>query len=503
MAISLSRFDTFGDVAAEDDAVLDYFLSTNAVQRVEKGEAFLVLGRKGTGKTAIVRYLTEDERNPLAKALNLRGYPWNVHANRIDHGASDIEAYVSSWRYLIAVELASLVVTDSKGSASKHAKPLTQFLSDNYGGTDPDLSDILRPNSLKLEKFSLEPAVMGNKLGSVTLNRSENDHQFGVELNALSNSIFSAVEATAVDAKLGALSLHFDELDQGLSEINEARSKMLIGLILAARDIKRVNQRTYGSINPVVYLRSDLWDDLQFSDKNKISQTVTLHLEWTADSLLDLVERRLRAKLSANTNWDDITDGALMRGSQSKWNHILARTFLRPRDVIRFLNTALAEAKKRRDEPLIFTNKDIVASRENYSSYLKQELDDEIRPHWRFWDEALQACSAISTLTFDRKDFEKEYGRRKSERNRVLFEEALQYLYRFSVVGYDRRSGYGGSSWAFQYTDPQAGWDAGASRFKVHLGLKEYAKLRETRETTPWGGLVIEELLGEEEEEEK
>ena len=138
--ISLSRFQTFGDVAAEDDAVLDYFLSTNAVQRIENQEAFLVLGRKGTGKTAIVRYLTEGKRSPLSKALNLRGYPWNVHASRIDHGASSIEAYVSAWRYLIAVELATLVIAHPQGSASVDAKPLKQFLTDNYGGTNPDLA---------------------------------------------------------------------------------------------------------------------------------------------------------------------------------------------------------------------------------------------------------------------------------------------------------------------------------------------------------------------------
>jgi hypothetical protein len=438
VAVSLSKFDTFGDVAAEDDAVLDYFLSTNAVERVEKGDTFLVLGRKGTGKTAIVRYLTEGKSNTLTKALNLRGYPWNVHASRVDHGASDIEAYVSSWRYLIAVELATLIVADGKGAAAKSAKPLNQFLKDNYGGTNPELSDILRPSTLRLEKFSLEPAVMGNKLGSVTMNRPANDHQFGLELNALSNSIFDAVEATAKEVKLGALSLHFDELDQGLSDLTGERSKMLIGLILAARDIKRVSQGPHGAIRPIVYLRTDLWDDLQFSDKNKISETLTFHLEWSADSLLELIEARLKAKLSSKATWAEITDGALMRGSQSKWNHILARTFLRPRDVIRFLNTALAEAKKRTDEPLVFTNKDIVASREDYSSYLKKELDDEIRPHWAQWDEALQACSAISTITFDRGDFEKDYGRRKSSKNSVTFDEALKFLYRFSVVGYER-----------------------------------------------------------------
>jgi len=206
--LSLAKFETFGDVAAEDDAVLDYFLSTKAVQRIENRQAFLVLGRKGTGKTAIVRHFTEGDRHPLSKALNLRGYPWNVHASRVDHGASEIEAYVSSWRYLIAVELATLVMADGKGSASAHAKPLRQFLNDNYGGTNPDLADILRPASLKLEKFSIEPSVMGNKLGSVSLNRPTQDQQFGLELNALSNSIFSAIEKMAAEAKLGALSLH-------------------------------------------------------------------------------------------------------------------------------------------------------------------------------------------------------------------------------------------------------------------------------------------------------
>jgi hypothetical protein len=58
-------------------------------------------------------------------------------------------------------------------------------------------------------------------------------------------------------------------------------------------------------------------------------------------------------------------------------------------------------------------------------------------------------------------------------------DEALELLYRFSVIGYERRSGYGGSSWSFHYTSPEVGWDSRAGRFKVHLGLKEFAKLRD------------------------
>jgi hypothetical protein len=71
----LKNLDSFGDVAAEDDAVLEYFLATKAVEKIDNGEAFLVLGRKGTGKTAIVRYFTEKQEGDRARALSLRGYP--------------------------------------------------------------------------------------------------------------------------------------------------------------------------------------------------------------------------------------------------------------------------------------------------------------------------------------------------------------------------------------------------------------------------------------------
>lgn len=476
--LSLRNFDSFGDVAAEDDAVLDYFLSTNAVTRISGNDAFLVLGRKGTGKTALVRYFTERNSGGVSKSLNLRGYPWTVHETRIDRGASEIEAYVSSWRYLISIEVASTVFAHPKSSLSIHASTLQKFLTDNYGGTSPNLSDILRPRRLVINKLSVQPAVMGNQLGGVELERGAADHKLGLELNALSSAIMKTALEVANAAKIGTINLHFDELDQGLSKLDEPRSKMLIGLAIAAREVRREFGRI---INPVVYLRTDLWDEFQFSDKNKITQTHALNLGWNSDSLLELIETRIKAKLGATATWDSVAESDLMRGSQTKWNHILTRTFLRPRDVIKFLNIILTQAKRRSDEPVCISNKDIVDSREEYSLYLKNELDDEIRPHWASWEEALRAVSAISTITFERGDFEREYEARRSGDNDVGTDEALSLLYRFSVIGYDRRSGYGGSSWAFQYTDPEAGWDNRASRFKVHLGLKEYAKLREAR----------------------
>lgn len=477
--VSLRDLDTFGEVSAEDDAVLSYFLTTDAVARIESHSVFLVLGRKGSGKTALVRHFVEGESQTASRAITLRGYPWSVHAQRIDRGASEIEAYVSSWRYLVAVELASLVLSRANGYSGAQAKSLRHFFEDNYGGTNPALGDVLRPARLHLSRLSFEPEVLGNKLGGISLDRD--DLGLGRELEALTESILRAAEEVAAALALPSLTLHFDELDQGLLTMDQDRERMLVGLVLAARGIRHDCRNSRVPISPVVYLRTDLWDELNFSDKNKITQSMTLGLEWDSGALRGLVDERLRAKLGKNVDWESIADPALMRGSQAKWDHILARTFLRPRDVIQFLNSALGQAKTRGDELLLFENEDIVNARDRYSAYLKKELDDEIMPHWNHWDEALQACSAIATVTLSRDQFIDEYRRQRSEPNAVAAEEALQVLYQFSVLGYERRSGYGGTSWVFQYTSPEAGWDSAASRLKVHSGLKEYAKLREER----------------------
>lgn len=482
MAASLRNLDGFGEVAAEDDAILlNYFLSTDTVQRVEEGSAFLVLGRKGSGKTAIVRHFTEGSQRDRSRALNLRNYPWNVHASRIDNGADPVDAYVASWRYLIAVQIAAWALESSQSTFSDHQRPLKEFLEANYGGPQPKLSDIIRPSRLRVKGFAVAPQVLGNALGSVDLERSAGDQNLGLELEALTQAILKNAVAVMLECRLGAFYLHFDELDAGLEDLSETRKQMLIGLILAIRGLRREISMSGAEARPVLYLRTDLWDDLAFSDKNKITQGQAVLIEWTTDQLKDLVNVRLRSKLGQDVSWENIVDEGLMRGSQPKWNHIAARTLRRPRDVIQFLNVALRVAKKRGDSRLIFSNRDIVGARDDYSAYLKRELDDEILPHWRQWNDALQTLSALATETFDADGFTDEYTRRKSTENPYGVDDALRLLHRFSVIGYLKRSGYGGSSWIFMYEEPDRGWDAHATQFKVHPGLKEYAGLREGR----------------------
>jgi len=482
--VTLFDLTDFGAVAAEDDDVLlDYFLSTQQVSSVEDGSAFLILGRKGSGKTAIVRHFSEgSSTDSISKALSLRSYPWNTHASRKDLGASDIESYVASWRYLIAVEIATRAVKSASHVYLDEKRELSDFLTNNYGGIEPKLGDILQPEKLSLSGFQVAPSILGNQLGSITLERKGGDKKLGAELNVLSDSLLLTSINVLKSCSAKKYILHFDELDHGLDVLDTTRAGMIVGLIVAARELRKQFLELSAPLGVAVYLRTDLWDDLKFSDKNKIAQSQAVNLNWDHQSLLDMINIRISAKLGSGTQWNNIIDDQLMRGSQQKWRHIISRTMLRPRDVIQFLNIALRVAKRRKSGPQEFINKDIVTARSEYSTtYFKQELDDEVSPHWPQWEESLQALTAIGKEVFEKSEFSIEYGQIRSEKNNADSDRALELMYRFSVIGYQKRSGYGGSGWAFRYEDPNVGWDALSKKFKVHPGLKEFAKIKEGR----------------------
>lgn len=479
----LKKIATFGDGSAEDDdSVLSYFLKTDAVDKIESGDCYVVTGRKGSGKTALVKYFSQKQGTYLSESPSLRDYPWNMHAKRRNLGASDIESYVSSWRFLIAVKANSVLISQ-KGIKLQTDSQLAarEFLTENYGGQAPTLRDILAPKRLKITKRVFSPQIAGFSFGSVDV--EDNAGGVSSELDILTDALLLNAVTIAGQVGVDHVDIHFDELDQGLHTLDQNRREMIIGLILASRSVRN-NKSLKDTIRPVCYVRTDIWDDLSFSDKNKISQSSTVSLEWNSDSLLDMVNERIKVKLGEKFSWVDIDDESLIRGKQSKWSHIVSRTFFRPRDVIQFLNHALSTALSLYPESNFFDNDDIQKARTPYSRYLKQELDDEIGPHWPQWSEALQACSELSRLTFSKDKFIEVYNRRKSNTNSILAEEALELLYRYSVIGYRGGFGKGGSGWVFQYTDPDAGWDNGAKSFKVHLGLKEFAKLREDRSSS-------------------
>ena len=58
---NLRDVKSFGKVEAEEDAILTYFVEMDVTERILDGSTFLILGRKGSGKTALFRYFCESK----------------------------------------------------------------------------------------------------------------------------------------------------------------------------------------------------------------------------------------------------------------------------------------------------------------------------------------------------------------------------------------------------------------------------------------------------------
>lgn len=476
---TLNDINNFGKVEAEDDTVLDYFVETSIINNIDFGDTFLVLGRKGSGKTAIFRYFTESKHKKISTALNLNGYPWKIHEKVKDEGSEHVESYVASWKYLIALEYAKLIISITDRCQMSEVVELNSFIKENYGTNTPSIKDIFSPTQIRI-CGDLEPQLFGCKLGKISINRTENRQQLGHELNALTGKIFSHIIKIAKASSIAKLVLHFDELDRGITNLEESRKDMIIGLVLACKEVNKFLKSELIDFKSTVYLRTDIWEQLKFSDKNKISQSNSDLIEWSDEQLVKLISIRIKALLDATYDWEDIDDGKKIN-KQNKLKHIIDRTFMRPRDVIAFLNVLLETTKKKQPLKLKFENKDIVDSRPRYSNYLKNELDDEISPHWPDWEVCLRTLSKIGKVYFTKDEYSSAYTETHQNNTTKSEVKSLEELYNYGIISYEARSGYGGSGWKSKFANPELGWDTNATRFKVHLGLKEFMKLKEER----------------------
>lgn len=78
---------SFGKVSAErDDNLSNYFFDNEVLNSVIKEKSsFLVLGRKGAGKTAVFKYLRDNHVNVIGDnsilvPLSFEDYNWNIHS---------------------------------------------------------------------------------------------------------------------------------------------------------------------------------------------------------------------------------------------------------------------------------------------------------------------------------------------------------------------------------------------------------------------------------------
>ncbi len=100
-----------GKVSAErDDLLSEYFFDNGVLKSViESPSSFLIVGRKGAGKTAVFKHLSENKDRFISKKdllipLSFDDYNWKIHTLLVDENKAESLAYKQSWRFVIIIE---------------------------------------------------------------------------------------------------------------------------------------------------------------------------------------------------------------------------------------------------------------------------------------------------------------------------------------------------------------------------------------------------------------
>jgi hypothetical protein len=478
---------SFGNIDAEsDELLLKCFTHHPVMKEILESDKFLILGRKGSGKTALFKKILEMSSHDLiAEGYCFNDYPWSYHdLQRVSAEASQ-ERYLNSWRYLILLALSkTLLNRDCSQPWCEEAidplRKIEKFVIDSYGSRDIQICEIFNPvkrlvnlKELNVDLKMLKINFVRDELSMENLPRAFHEVNKNLETFVLSS--------LNPDIKYY---LCFDELDITFSPKSEEYQHRLIGLILASRNFINKANSLGKQLKILIFLRSDIYCNyLHFEDKNKITDSAGIEIRWEerkqSFSLKPLMERRIAELLEIDTDgaWDKVFDeNTKMRGHQTKYQHILDRTFYRPRDIIKFCNCILEEYKNRKkqlpDSINKFTNEDVNSAKCEYSKFLKKELDDEIHkyyPYYRIYFEILKQIG-YQQFTFDEflKAFEEWQNKLDSNISPL---NILEQLYELSIIGYYQLN-YG-FHFKFKYMDMDSEFNSTATRFRVHWGFVE------------------------------
>ena len=415
MTVDLKDISDFGGTDADEDwLLLQSFEDHPAYLQVLKHERFCILGRKGSGKTAIFKkILTDRKPNVFSFGHTFTDYPWHHHDKQKKGGIPEEQCFVQSWTYLCLISLSKILLNQDNSQpfneeALNHLEKIEKFVLNSYGTRDPDVTQIFSP-AHKL-RFTGDFGVDWKFLrASTKVETIEMEHLPAIVQEVNLNLKTSVIDCLNPDHDYYVL---FDQLDLGFSLTEAGYSLRLIGLLLAAKELNIAARQKGKKLTIGIFLRDDIYSYLRFEDKNKITENYVAPVYWDhgADhrTLKSLMEKRFTVVTESTKQvlWEDLFDEThQMTGRQTKYQYMRDRTFLRPRDMIKFCNETLDAYKSTTGTTGRFENKHILEAQPIYSDYLYRELEDEIHKHLPQYEFYIEVLKNLEALQFDKEDF--------------------------------------------------------------------------------------------------
>lgn len=444
-----------GEVSAERDPNLSkYFYDAGVSASVVRNpKQYLLLGRKGAGKTAVFLHLrskpeTVFRPSDVVVGLSLQSYNWRAHnllGNELRSGGFQ---HRDSWRFVLAVESVKAAVTTLKGRTPAPIARAAAVLEKLFEKPIPSWTDLLGAKLLSLAKLKLPVLGAGDTDGievaggEVSFEQVRDDQTLKRQLNHnienLTNWLETALESLPPSLRIF---LVFDRLDEAwLADFIDESKSIISGLLHAS---EHALQKFSGRVRPVVFLRDDIFSTLDINDRNKLRQDCSESLTWTQDAIERLVLERINfyAKKAGQKAIGSVQDVFLekeMRSRTTPVKHIYNRTMGRPRDMVAFLSmtfsTARTENFRNPDGEKILTRA-VYTAEPGYSDYLFEELSDEWRNQNPNFLEYLRTLENLRYAAIRTDELEQALKAKGLSRDRAEFRGIARFLFENSIIG--------------------------------------------------------------------
>ena len=398
----------FGKDDAESDMargglLAKSFLETSQYKDALIGRKWLILGRKGSGKSAICLKLASD----LVGQASLIT-PDEISGEEIKRfelgGILSFQSKELLWRYIFCIQVGKFLLKEVKSRQLKSAKArsllkeIRHFLKES--GETEDNSNIDRfwkvIEKIKISLKVKEVEVGGELEMASGVRAGEKIKTVEAKLKELANEINTN---TCDPLKFYLL---IDQVERVWSN-DPGSDALVIGLLRAAKHVQSV----YDFGNVLVFMRVDIYEKLVFPERDKLRGD-ELHIRWDADDLIALIEKRALASvgeaIEKSILWGQVFPSRVADQHIKKF--LASRTLNRPRDIIQLANACrdMAKAKGRNS----IKNWDILAASAQYSRWKLVDIQNEWFINYPFLVDALLLLSNGSYLV-SRSDFDTKY----------------------------------------------------------------------------------------------
>ncbi len=450
-----------------------YFNYNKNYDKILSPDKFLLLGKKGTGKSLLGEYIKKKASTDSTWFCEISSYKQFKFHELTHLQTRDIKPneYIAIWEWILLLEIGKLCSSDEAIDNMIRDK-LQQFLLNNFSTLKIDMNKVVEITKKRNIKGSLLKDIFSIE-GQAGDDTKYTPGTYLEYLDDLRETIFAALKTSN-----SRYTIIFDELDDQFR--NEDVYKSNIISLIKVTD--RINSLLYDmeiDCKIILLLRTDIFYQLNDPDLNKIEQDNSVKIDWgnvanVSSPLFDMVLLKIRQSISGMDNYDKMLLFKKLFPQNINYRtpdiFILGRTYFRPRDIVSYLNLIIDKYP----DTFYFGFKGFLELEKAYSEYLYKEVKNELCGH--VCDEEINEIFLLlkqfKKTDFTYSDIKEYYNNRKNLYKHIDLENALKIMFDFSIIGNKwlnkaRDKHY--YSWSYR-ENAEIDYD---KDFVIHLGLRK------------------------------